>query len=266
MERIISLAAGVLPEFPPEQLIASAAAAGFNAVGIWYDAASWTDQRTAAVAKALKDHKLIALDIEAAWFHPGEAIDAHDSIVDIAKAIGARNVLCVSSEPDSINTQQRLERLCHRAEGSDIRIVLEFLSLTTIKTLEQALSVIKNVKHPAAGILVDALHLHRNGSTAADLARLDPQLFPYLQLCDASLDIQDASMEGLIEDALYLRQMPGDGELPLAELLASFADTIPISLEIRSRALMEKYPQASDRAKAVYAQASAYFSHLNNLR
>ena len=262
MGRIISLASGVLPEFPPEQLIASAAAAGFNAVGIWHDAASWTDQRTAAVAKALKDHQLIALDIEAAWFHPGEAIDAHDSIVDIAKAIGARNVLCVSSEPDSMNTQQRLERLCQRAEGSDIRIVLEFLSLTSIKTLEQALAVIKNVKHPAAGILVDALHLQRNASTPADVAQLDPQLLPYLQLCDASLDVRDQSMEGLMEDALYLRKMPGEGDLPLAELLASFADTTPISLEIRSRALMEKYPDPTQRAKAVYAQASAYLARL----
>ena len=259
MERIISLAAGVLPEFPPEQLVLSAAAAGFNAAGIWYDAASWSDQRTRDVAAALHDNNLIALDIEAAWFHPGEAISTHDAIVDIAGAIGARNILCVSSEPNVADTQRRFEHLCRRAEGSDIRIALEFLALTSIKTLQQALDVVSAVDHPAGAILIDALHLQRNGYTPADIDGINPRLLPYLQLCDATAELKDSSMDGLLEDALYLRRMPGAGELPLAELLKAFNKDTPISLEIRSRALMEQYPDATLRAKAVYAGASQYF-------
>ena len=265
MERIISLASGVLPEFPPEQVVASAAAAGFNAVGIWYDADTWSPQRTHKVARALQDHQLIALDIEVVWFHPGEKIDCHDRIVDIAAEIGARNILCVSSEPDIKDTQRRFEHLCRRAEGTGIRVVLEFLSLTTIQTLDQALEVIRAVNHPAAGILIDALHLTRNGSTAEDLAKLEPRLLPYLQLCDAKLEPEDSSSEGLIEDALYQRCLPGEGELPLTDLLKVFDNKTPISLEIRSRQLMDKFPDPSRRAKAVYEQAQQYLKGINQL-
>jgi sugar phosphate isomerase/epimerase len=265
MERIISLASGVLPEFPPEQIVASAAAAGFNAVGIWYEADTWSEQLTRNLARALKEQHLIALDIEVVWFHPGEKIDCHDRIVDIAAEIGARNILCVSSEPDIKNTQRRFEHLCRRAEGTDIRIVLEFLSLTTIKTLDQALEVISAVDHPAGGILIDALHLTRNGSTAADLAKIDPRLLPYLQLCDAKLEPDDNSTEGLIDDAIYQRCLPGAGELPLTDLLNAVDNKTPISLEIRSRQLMDKFPDPNPRAKAVYEQAQQYLKGFRHL-
>jgi hypothetical protein len=61
-------------------------------------------------------------------------------------------------------------------------------------------------------------------------------------LCDAGAHPLDSSPEGLLEDALYLRQLPGDGELPLRELLAQIDPLLPLSLEIRSRALLETYP------------------------
>ena len=264
MERIISLASGVLPEFPPEQVVASAAAAGFNAVGIWYDADIWSEQLTRTLARALQEQHLIALDIEVVWFHPGEKIDCHDRIIDIAAEIGARNILCVSSEPDIKDTQRRFEHLCRRAEGTGIRIVLEFLSLTTIKTLDQALEVIRAVDHRAGGILIDALHLTRNGSIAADLDKLDPQLLPYLQLCDAKLQPDDSSTEGLIDDAIYQRCLPGEGELPLTDLLNAFDHQVPVSLEIRSRQLMDQFPDPNRRAKAVYEQAQQYFREFNH--
>jgi len=241
-DRLISLAAGVVQEFPPEQVVYAAASAGFNATGIWCDPASWTSQRSDRVRTALADTGLCALDLEVVWFKPGEALDTHDAMIEIALDLGVRNVLCVSSEPDMERTKKRFEHLCKKAEGGCLRVVLEFLAFTEVRSLRECLEVVQDVAHPAGGILVDALHLQRTGASARDLREVDPVLMPYIQLCDAGAQAADSSADGLLEDALYLRQLPGEGELPLKELLAQLDPQLPLSLEIRSRALLEKYP------------------------
>ena len=71
-QRLISLAAGVVQEFPPEQVVYAAAEAGFNAVGIWCDLETWSNDRTDKVKQALVETGITALDIEVVWFHPGE--------------------------------------------------------------------------------------------------------------------------------------------------------------------------------------------------
>lgn len=241
-DRLISLAAGVVQEFLPEDVVYAAAGAGFNATGIWCDLASWSSQRSDRVRTALAETGLCALDLEVVWLNPGEALDTHDAMIEIALDLGVRNVLCVSSEPDMTRTKERFEHLCKKAESGTLRVVLEFLAFTEIRSLRQSLEVVQDVAHPAGGILVDALHLQRTGASALDLRTVDPALMPYFQLCDAGAHPLDSSPEGLLEDALYLRQLPGDGELPLRELLAQIDPLLPLSLEIRSRALLETYP------------------------
>jgi sugar phosphate isomerase/epimerase len=251
-DRLISLAAGVVQEFPPEQVVHAAAQAGFNATGIWCDLHSWTPQRTAAVRTALTETGLCALDLEVLWLQPGEELDSHDRMIDIALDIGARNVLCISTEPDIERTKARLAHLCQRVNGSDLRLVLEFLAFTEVRSLQAALAIVADVAHPAAGILVDSLHLQRTGATPGDLRAIDPALLPYLQLCDARAEASDNSPEGLLEEALYQRSLPGQGELPLRDTLAVVDPLLPLSLEIRSRQLIEQYPHDPlSRARAV---------------
>lgn len=252
--RLLSLAAGTVQEFSPERAVYAAHAAGFDAVGIWCDAPVWTAATTQQVRNALADTGLIALDMEVAWLHPGEPPDQHDRMVDYALEIGARNLLCVSSEPRQLLSMGRFEHLCRRAEQGSLRVVLEFLSLTEIRSLQQALAVVEGVGHPAGAVLVDNLHLARSGGTPADLRAVAPSLMSYVQLCDASREPPGDTLEDRLEDALELRQLPGEGELPLRELLAEIDAQLPLSLEIRSRALRERFPEDIDgRAAMVYA-------------
>jgi len=264
--RLVSLAAGVVQEFAPEQVVHAAAEAGFSAVGIWCDLKTWTNQRTEKVRRALAETGITALDIEVVWFKPGEPIDTHDRFVDIAKAIGANNILCVSSETDVNQTQKRFKHLCQLTEGSDIRVVLEFLAITEIDSLAKAMAVVAAVPHPAAGILVDTLHLQRTGSTIADLAAIAQTrtsaltpLLPYMQICDASGILIDQSFEGALDDALHSRRLLGEGELPLEAILQVVSADIPLSLEIRSRQLNDQFPNLQARASAVFKNAREFF-------
>ena len=261
--RLVSLAAGVVQEFAPEDVVYAAAKVGFNAVGIWCELDSWTEERTGKVVTALEETGIAALDIEVVWFQPGEAVDAHDRFVEIARGIGARNILCVSSEPDIERTKQRFAHLCQLVEGTDIRVVLEFLAITEISTFALAWEVVRDVGHPAGGILVDSLHLFRTGSSVDELAQLlksRPELFPYMQLCDADSKLADGSYDGILEDALYLRQLLGEGQLPLKQLLHEVDNSMAMSLEIRSRYLIEHYPTLEDRASAVFENSRQFFA------
>ncbi len=262
--RLISLAAGVVQEFAPEDVVYAAADAGFNAAGIWCDLTSWNSQRSARVSKALADTGLCALDLEVVWLKPGESIDAHNAMIEIALDLDVRNILCVSSESDIARTKKRFEHLCKKAEGGNLRVVLEFLAFTEIKSLRQSLEVVQDVAHPAGGILVDALHLQRTGASVQDLRAVDPALMPYIQLCDADAQPQDSSFEGLLEDALYLRQLPGDGDLPLNDLLAQLDPQLPLSLEVRSRKLLQEYPHdPRARASLVFAATQRFLRTLS---
>ena len=268
---LVSLAAGVVQEFSPEQVIYAAANAGFNAVGVWCDLETWTSERTEKVKQALAETGITALDIEVVWFRPDEPLDKHNRVIDIAKTINAKNILCVSSEPDISDTKKRFKYFCEQVAGSDIRVVLEFLAITEINSLQKAVEVVNDVSDPRGAILIDALHLQRTGATIEDVANLisseatPGQLIPYVQICDATATLADSTYAGILEDAVHLRSIPGEGELPLEALLEIVGPGMPLSLEIRSRGLREQYPELQDRADAVFTRTQNFFTALNSL-
>lgn len=69
--RQISLAAGILPEATPAQLIECAAAAGFDFGGMWAERDAWTPATTHAVRAQARDAGVELLDLEVAWIMPG---------------------------------------------------------------------------------------------------------------------------------------------------------------------------------------------------
>ena len=76
-------------------------------------------------------------------------------LIDAGKALGARNLLCVSSEPDITDTKKRFEAICRRAEDTDMRVVIEFLMITEVRSLQQALEIVTDVAHPAGANPLD---------------------------------------------------------------------------------------------------------------
>lgn len=255
----ISLASGVVPEFGPVETVQAAAFAGFDAVGLWVEPAQWTAATTRAVRAALADCGLPLLDVEVIWLKPGSAMDEHRKVIDVGAELGARNVLCVSSDPDQGANAARLAELCRHAEGSGMRVALEFGIFTEVRNLDAALSVLEAVAHPLKALLVDPIHVDRSGSSIAAIAALDPALLPYAQFCDARAKRPDpADFDAVIVDAIDLREQCGAGALPLAELYRALPAGLPLSIELRSRALREAFPEAGPRAKAVAEATRAW--------
>ncbi|MBB6124010.1 sugar phosphate isomerase/epimerase family protein [Sphingobium subterraneum] len=262
----LSLASGVLPEFGASVVIEAARSAGFDAAGIWVDPAEWTTAQSQAARDALTATGLPLLDVEVVWIKPGEGLDAHRRIIDIGADLGAADVLCVSSHPDPAATAAALEALCHHAEGSGMRVALEFGVFTQVKNLTQARAIIEMVGHPLGAILVDPIHVDRSGTSIEQIAQLDPALVPYAQFCDASARRPDPDdFDAVILDAVDLREQCGQGALPLEAMLAALPVDIPLSVELRSLALRTAYPDPMARACAVAQATRDWFGRRRDL-
>ncbi|KTE04218.1 hypothetical protein ATE68_00760 [Sphingopyxis sp. H038] len=258
---LLSLAAGVLPEFSPEQTVAAAIAGGWQAAGIWYDPESWTPATTIEVRDRAADAGLTILDIEVIWLKPGPDDPAHFAAIDAGAAIGARNVLIVSSEDDAARAAGKLNRLGNHAASMGLRACLEFAAFTTVGDIASAVALLDAADCDNLGLLIDPLHLARTGGSPADLSSVDPQRFPYAQFCDAPAHGPPPSdVPEIIREALDLRLMPGEGELPLDDLLAQLPPATPLSVELRSAALRDHHPDPADRARALLAATQRWFA------
>ena len=81
-------------------------------------------------------------------------------------------------------------------------------------------------------------------------------LFRYAQICDASPDMPGpGDTPALIREARTGRLLPGEGALPLAELVAAVPDSLPLAVEAPCRATADL--PAAERAKRAYQALSA---------
>ena len=111
-------------------------------------------------------------------------------------------------------------------------------------------------KRSNASVLVDALHFSRSGGIPAHIAQVDPALFRYAQICDASPDMPGpGDTQALVREARTGRLLPGEGVLPLAELVAALPDTVPLAVEAPCRATADL--PAVERAQRAYRTLSA---------
>jgi sugar phosphate isomerase/epimerase len=104
----------------------------------------------------------------------------------------------------------------------------------TVGNLATALAAREHVGRNDFRLLIDTMHLVRSGSGAAELAAVDPEHIGYAQLCDTTLKRR---ADNYLEEAMYDRMVPGEGELPLNGILAALPPDIVIELEIPQRSL-----------------------------
>jgi sugar phosphate isomerase/epimerase len=256
-KRLVSLAAGTVLDVDPAQTVEVAAAAGFGAVGLWFDPATWTQAMSTSVARRLRADAIIPLDIEPVILGRGQ--DPGDAVVDTAAELGVRHALVASGPADRGAVVQRFGELCERAAPAGVVVVLEFLPIFTIAALADAVGVVDEVGSPNGAVLVDTLHLARSGGSPDDLRELRPGLVPYLQIADAPAEPPGRDRDTLRAEALHGRMLPGEGALPLAATLAAVPE-VPLSLELRSAALLAAHPDAKDRARAVFTATERLLS------
>lgn len=243
----------VLDASPPE-IVDVAAAAGFDSVTLRLADSSVSDSnplvgdtptRRETVAR-LHHHGLGVLDVEVVRMREDTDPEVLAPEFESARELGARHVLVINLDDDEARAADKFARICEQATAFGLRPVLEFMVFTATKTVTQADRIVERAGHPAGGVLVDALHLQRSGGSPADVAPLvaaNPDRYPYAQLCDGPQATPDGGGRALYEEAVFNRLAPGNGELPLLDLLEAMPAGAPLSVETPVAAVAHLSPR-----------------------
>jgi sugar phosphate isomerase/epimerase len=249
--RLLSLAGGVVLDLSPTEAVAVAARAGYGALGLRLAGGSLAPDDLATIRGGIDAAGLALLDVEWVRLTPdGRFDDGNRRLLEVAAMLGARHLLCVSLDEDAGRTAASLVGLAEAARGTGVVPVLEFMRFSAVRSFAEASEVLARADHPDLGILVDALHLDRGGESPQVL--LGSGLVRYAQLCDAPARPPASDDATLGDEARTARLLPGDGELPLQELLEVLPPGLPLSLEVLSDRLVRSLPPL-ERAEAVLA-------------
>lgn len=254
--RALGIAHLSLLDLTPPELVSTAAEAGFDFVGIRVHAATPGETPFPMAAdspmlretrRRLDDTGLIVMDIEFLTLDDEADRNMWLPALESGAALGARTVSVVGATTDRSRLDAMLRELTDDARGFDITPTLEPISYQPVSTVLEARNY---ATRAGCAILIDPLHLARSESSLADVEDLPPALVPLLQLCDAPRALPAGFAEGLElpqgmtadgdprkVEARALRDIPGDGELPLRELIAAVAPETPISVEVPNAVL-----------------------------
>jgi sugar phosphate isomerase/epimerase len=253
----------VLPCTPLEQ-IEAAVEAGFRTVGLRLVPVMDSDiavLEDPSLMRAISDRitatGLAVLDVEVTRIGPGTDVADLEPLLEFAGSLGARWLAVTSERRGEYRAEdenliiKKLEALATAAERHGVGVMLEFMAFRGIATLGDAVRVVTAVARPNVRICLDVLHLFRSGGSVDALRALDPELIACAQLNDAPL----TAPADLAREARFDRLLPGHGELPLRELVASLPQNMPLAIEVPSAAQSGVSP--ADRALAAYKSALA---------
>lgn len=180
--------------------------------------------------RQVADAGLEVLDVEVLRLRQEDAVRDHERMLEAAAELGAVHVLVIGNDPDEERTADRLEALCALGEPLGVRPALEFMAFTAVPDLGACVRIVERAgRRP--GVLVDPLHLARSGGSPEDVARIDRDLLPYAQFCDAAGPRPESDAE-LAAEARERRLPPGAGELPLEAVVRALPPDAPLALEV----------------------------------
>lgn len=160
---------------------------------------------------------------------PGSDVRDRAADLDVMVELGVRRINTVSIEPDLPRTFDQFAAVAEMAAAAGVETTTEFAPTLAVADLATALAALKHVGRKEFRLLIDTMHLVRSGGTAADLAALDPDLIGYIQLCDVPLV---GTFPSYMDEAMFARRPPGEGELPLLDILKAVPRDVVVSLEI----------------------------------
>lgn len=119
-------------------------------------------------------------------------------------------------------TLDQFAALTELAAQRDINTVVEPVPGLTIGDVGCALAAKDYVGRGEFRLLIDTMHLVRSGSGATELAAIDADQIGYAELNDTTLRPR---IDNYLEEAMFERMVPGEGELPLHDLLSALPAT-----------------------------------------
>jgi sugar phosphate isomerase/epimerase len=255
MKRAAGLEHLTMLDIAPPEFVTLAAAAGFDTVGLRIAPVTLGEEvwpvgpgspMLAETVRRCAGTGVRVLAVEAITFGPQADPARCQPVLETAAELGARYLNVICDDPDISRFTERFATLAGLGRLYGVRPVIEFTAYRPVRTLADAITIAR--KSAGGAVLLDALHIQRCGVSLGELARLDPRLLSYLQLCDAprtqprGLPVPALMPRGqraergadAVLEARTMRLLPGEGELPLAALVRVLPSGLPVSVEAPS--------------------------------
>lgn len=178
---------------------------------------------------ALRDTGVRLALAEGFTIRPNTGVRDRLAELDLMAELGAERIGTVSMESDPARALEQMALLADLAAERHMLLMFEFAPPHTFPSLSQALGAVRKIDRSNVHLLIDAMHLFRTGGAVADIAALDPGVIGYVQLSDAPLAGDGGDY---YREASFERTLPGQGELPLSDLLRALPYDIPLGLEV----------------------------------
>ena len=236
MKHTLGLGHFTFLDLSPTVLVRLARAANFDFVGLRFhpvapgqlhwlpDTAGLTELSKVMNGEGIGLHDIETIVIDVA-LDPLDLVPAFDA----ASALGARRVnTCADNFPGLVLT---FAQICQLAAERGLGVDIECMAWRGINSPHACLKLIEDSGASNAAYLVDALHHTRCGGTTQDLADKFANHIVSAELCDAPA-ARPVGYEALIVEARGGRLIPGQGGLPLLEILAALPDQTVVSVEL----------------------------------
>jgi 4-hydroxyphenylpyruvate dioxygenase len=205
------------------------AQAGFNGVEIFENDLLTAQQSPREIGTLLRE-----LGLKCTMFQPfrdfegmpdtlrPRVLERIERKFDVMEQLGTDLLLvCSNVSPVSSGDRARiaadLRELGERAAQRGLRVGYEALAWGRhVADHRDAWSIVREVNHPAIGLILDSFHSLARAIPNESLRDIDPSRIFIVQLADAPLLQMD-----YLSWSRHFRNMPGQGELPVAEYMAT---------------------------------------------
>src|SRR5688572_14031012 len=254
--RPLSLAALTVIELSPPDMVSCAADAGFSHVGLRLLPATAEEPvypvvgdtpMVREIARRLASTGVHVHDIEILRLKPETRASDYREVLETGARLGARAALVAGNDDDESRLVANFAELAAIADTLHLSLALEPMPWTDVRDVAAGLRVIERSGARNAGLVIDAIHVDRAGTTPAELAALPAARIGYAQLCDAPA-ARPRDTPTLLHQARAERMMPGDGGLDLVGLLRALPPRIAVSVEVPMRTLSQTVT-ARERAR-----------------
>jgi sugar phosphate isomerase/epimerase len=141
--------------------------------------------------------------------------EAADALSPVMIKIGSENGPPAS---DPLALGAPLRKLAEQAAAHGTRVAIETMPFSAIATMPMGAQIVSAAGHPGAGLLVDAWHVFRAGTTLAELrTTLRPEMIFGVELDDAAPEV----VGSLFEDTVDNRLPCGEGSFDLPGLVST---------------------------------------------
>jgi sugar phosphate isomerase/epimerase len=143
-------------------------------------------------------------------------------LFDAAEVLGARTIKVAAEgggrPVDPARFHDDFDRLASEAGNAGTRVALEFMPMTNLATLQAGVDFVTAVGNRHGGLAVDTWHVHRGGTSYAEMERILPAEHAFV----VELDDADEQVVGTLwEDTVDHRRLPGEGAFDVPAFIAA---------------------------------------------